>query len=65
MKVGDWIIDSVVDSNGILTLWIQHQDGTSVSAMDTDVSMNESEWGERFTTDMIEETCRERGYDNE
>jgi hypothetical protein len=50
-----WIVDLNVDDDGHLTVGINHEDGSRVNAVEEDLSTNDSEWVERFTTGKIEE----------
>ena len=52
----NWTIESVVDTDGHLTIWIKHKDRTDIHALDYDGSCEG--WSERFTTVGIEQTYK-------
>jgi hypothetical protein len=54
LQIGGWKIDSRVDDDGHLNVWISHSDGTEVIPCDAELC-SDLEWGERFTTVKIEE----------
>jgi hypothetical protein len=55
VNIGGWIVDLIVDDDDHLTVGINHFDGSKISAVNEDLSANDSEWVERFTTGKIEE----------
>jgi len=54
-NVGKWRVEALEDKDGHLTLALSHRDGTRVVCCDADISANDTEWSDRFTTDGIEE----------
>ena len=54
LQVGQYTIGAYVDNDGHLTLWIEADDGTKIHAIGDDISSNDQEWIERFTTESIE-----------
>lgn len=55
IAIGDWLVDLNIDYDGHLTLGINHLDNTKVFPIEEDLSTNENEWVERFTTKGTEE----------
>ena len=54
--IENWTIDFRTDGDGHLTLGINHIDKSEVMIINEDLSTNESEWVDRFTTRRIEDT---------
>jgi hypothetical protein len=54
--IENWTIDLSTDEDGHLTLGINHIDKSEVMIINEDLSTNESEWVDRFTTRIIEDT---------
>jgi hypothetical protein len=54
INVGNWIIDAIEDDDGHLTIGLNHEDGSKVIQVEEDVTANNTEWGDRFTTESIE-----------
>ena len=54
--IENWTIDFRTDDDGHLTLGINHTDKSEVMIINEDLSTNESEWVDRFTTKRIEDT---------
>ena len=52
--IKNWTIDFRTDDDGHLTLGINHTDKSEVMIINEDLSTNESEWVDRFTTKRIE-----------
>ena len=53
VKEGKWSVCLSEASDGHLSLWLAHEDGTIPIATHADIS-DGCEWGERFTTQKIE-----------
>jgi len=49
-----WIINTGVDGDGHLSLYVSNTDGTKIIPQDADIAEN-NEWAERFTSQGIEE----------
>jgi len=54
IEVEGWRAELVVDEDNHLAVYISHVDGSEVQAFDADIG-GIKEWGERFTTEKIEE----------
>jgi len=54
IEVEGWRAELVVDEDNHLAVYIKHVDGSEVHACDADIG-GIKEWGERFTTEKIEE----------
>ena len=54
IEVEGWRAELVVDEDNHLAVYIKHVDGSEVHACDADIG-SDDEWGERFTTEKIEE----------
>ena len=52
--IGDWAVSLVVDDDGHLNVDINHGDGTKVVQIEEDLTANDTEWADRFTTEGIE-----------
>ena len=58
---GGWYVQIVVDDDNHINVWLSNIDGTPVHDVGEDLSCDcpdEPEWGARFTTDGIEDDCR-------
>lgn len=49
-----WIIDLTTDDDGHLAIGVNHEDGSKIHPIEEDLSTNDIEWVERFTTAKIE-----------
>jgi hypothetical protein len=58
--IGDWIVDITLDDDGHLTVGVNHADKSKVICFNEDLSTNDSEWVDRFTSELIE-----KDYSNE
>jgi len=58
-KVGEWNVWLVADDDGHLTVTVENADGSKVIQIEEDVTANDTEWGDRFTTEKIESDYRE------
>ena len=54
VTINDWNVDLHVDDDGHLTVGINHADGSKVIKVDEDLSTNDTEYVDRFTTESIE-----------
>jgi len=54
VEIGDWQVDLIVDDDGHLTVEINHADGSKVHQLEVDVTANDTEWAERFSTECVE-----------
>ena len=59
VKEGKWSVHLFEDSDGHLSVWLSHEDGTLPVATDADIA-DGYEWGERFTTRQIEREYNEK-----
>ncbi|MFA7219025.1 MAG: hypothetical protein WC119_00670 [Synergistaceae bacterium] len=54
LKIKEWNVELGVDDDGHLTVILDHEDKSKVIALDADISLNDEEWTERFSTECIE-----------
>ena len=59
MKVGHWLVEAIEDEDGHLTVAFANDDQTKVVCCDEDITNNETEWSDRFTTEGIEKRYAE------
>lgn len=52
--IGDWQVDLNVDDDGHLTVGLNHGDESKVLQIEEDLTTNNTEWVDRFTTECIE-----------
>ena len=55
LKNSGWHVGLHTDDDGHLNIYLTHEDGSQVNSLDMDIASDETEWGERFTTERIEE----------
>ena len=51
MKVGHWLVEALEDEDGHLTVAFANDDQTKVVCCEEDITNNETEWSDRFTTE--------------
>lgn len=54
IMVGKWWIEANEDEDGHLNIRINHSDNSGVIQFEEDISTNDTEWSDRFTTTNIE-----------
>lgn len=59
MNVNGYLIKANTDSDGHLTLTIDHDDGTAVVDVGCDIADSDTQWAARFSTDGLERSYSE------
>jgi len=55
MNINDWVVELIVDSDGHLSVYIDHKDKSPVIMCDIEMETdNDKQWADQFTTLNIE-----------
>lgn len=54
VTAGPWKISAVLDDDGHLSLYVTHEDGTTIADTGADIASSETEWAVRLTSDGTE-----------
>jgi len=55
IQVGTWKVGMCIDVDKMLTVWINNDDKSEVHIIGDDISVNDQEWSDRFSTKKIEQ----------
>ncbi len=55
IEIDGWNVAALVDDDGHLEVFVDNKDGSQVFALDADIGNDGSVFGERFTTQCIED----------